>query len=70
MNKQEVNLKSGGRACYFVAKVSDFGNAHRVSPIYFNRERAVLQLNYLKRRTLMIPMQCSKLPAGGACYEQ
>ncbi|WP_334806345.1 hypothetical protein [Lacticaseibacillus paracasei] len=50
MNKQEVNLKSGGRACYFVAKVSDFGNAHRVSPIYFNRERAVLQLNYLKKK--------------------
>lgn len=50
MNKQEVNLKSGGRACYFVAKVSDFGNAHRVSPIYFNRKRAVLQLNYLKKK--------------------
>jgi hypothetical protein len=49
MNKQEVNLKSGGRACYFVAKVSDFGNAHRVSPIYFNRgcvPRPSLQLSY------------------------
>lgn len=50
MTKQDVNLKSGGRACYFVAKVSDFGNAHRVSPIYFNRERAVLQLSYLKKK--------------------
>ena len=49
MNKQEVNLKSGGRDCYFVAKVSDFGNAHRISPIYFNRERSVLKLNYLKK---------------------
>lgn len=50
MIKPETKLKSGGRACYFVAKVSDFGNAHRVSPIYFNRERAVLQLNYLKKK--------------------
>lgn len=50
MIKPETKLKSGGRACYFVAKVSEFGNAHRVSPIYFMRERAVWTLNDLKKK--------------------